>query len=431
MSDPMPSRSPRLTPVAPAIDFHEQPLDERIRLSYSTLEKLRRPNGGYIASPYSAEDGSGDAYNVFWIRDIMFATYANEYLGCFDKMIESFRLVLDIFKRFHLRIIKASIVKPNVLDQRGLFMPARVHPTTLETITDDWGHHQMDVFGLFMYKTGDLIRKGYGFRFTTEDFTLISHIRNYIFNMGFEEDFGMWEEGPEAHSSSFGAVLGGLTMWFDQGFYDYKYKQKTDIGTLVPVSQRMVADGNKKLAELLPRESASRPYDMAQLSLIWPYAIVDFDTKLLILKNVETELVGVRGVRRYPNDVYSGHGTVAHEGETAEWPLGLAWLSICYSKLAEYEQDFDARHHPIHLSWEQRSAYFDLAVKYFTQLESAMTPEGYVPELYVGNQMGHNTPLAWAQSFHIISGQMLLNLSYKYPNHFKLPSGLLRRCQAV
>ena len=420
-------RSLRPSPVAPVIDFHQQPLDERIRLSYGTLEKLRRPNGGYIASPYSAEDGSGDAYNVFWIRDIMFATYANEYLGCFDKMIESFRLVLDIFKRFHLRIIKASIVKPNLLNERGLFMPARVHPTTLETITDDWGHHQMDVFGLFMYKTGDLIRKGYGFRFTTEDFTLISHIRNYIFNMGFEADFGMWEEGPEAHSSSFGAVLGGLTMWFDQGFYDYKYKQKTDIGTLVPVSERMVADGNKALLGLLPRESESRPYDMAQLSLIWPYAIVDYETKLMILKNVETHLLGTRGVRRYPNDVYSGHGTVAHEGETAEWPLGLAWLSICYSKLAEYEHDFDTAHHAVHLSWEQRIVYFDLAVKYFIQLESAMTPEGYVPELYLGTQMGHNTPLAWAQSFHIISGQMLLNLSYKCPAHFKLPASLVRR----
>ena len=151
MSDHMPSRQPRPTPVSPVVDFHAHPLDERIRLSYNTLEKLRRPNGGYIASPYSAEDGSGDAYNVFWIRDIMFATYANEYLGCFDKMIESFRLVLDIFKRFHLRIIKASIVKPNVLNERGLFMPARVHPTTLETITDDWGHHQMDVFGLFYF----------------------------------------------------------------------------------------------------------------------------------------------------------------------------------------------------------------------------------------------------------------------------------------
>ena len=420
-------RNLRISPVASDLKFHQQSLDERIWLSYRTLERLRRPNGGYIASPYNAEDGSGDAYNVFWIRDIMFATYANEYLGCFDKMIESFRLVLDIFKRYHLRIIKASIVKPNLVHQRGLFMPARVHPTTLETITDDWGHHQMDVFGLFMYKTGDLIRKGYGFRFTTEDYTLIGHIRNYIFNMGFEDDFGMWEEGPESHSSSFGAVLGGLTMWFDQGFYDYKYNQKTDIGTLVPVSERMIADGNRALAALLPRESPSRPYDLAQLSLIWPYAIVDYETKLMILKSVESGLVGERGVRRYPNDIYSGHGTVAHDGETAEWPLGLAWLSICYSKLAEYSHDFDAAHQPIHLGWDQRAVYFDLSVKYFMQLESVMTPEGWVPELYVGKEMGHNTPLAWAQSFHIISGQMLLNLSYKNPTHFKLPPSLLRR----
>ena len=421
------SRNLRISPVASDLKFHQQSLDERIWLSYRTLERLRRPNGGYIASPYNAEDGTGDAYNVFWIRDIMFATYANEYLGCFDKMIESFRLVLDIFKRYHLRIIKASIVKPNLVHQRGLFMPARVHPTTLETITDDWGHHQMDVFGLFMYKTGDLIRKGYGFRFTTEDYTLIGHIRNYIFNMGFEDDFGMWEEGPESHASSFGAVLGGLTMWFDQGFYDYKYNQKTDIGTLVPVSERMIADGNRALAALLPRESPSRPYDLAQLSLIWPYAIVDYETKLMILKSVESGLVGERGVRRYPNDIYSGHGTVAHDGETAEWPLGLAWLSICYSKLAEYSHDFDAAHQPMYLGWDQRAVYFDLSVKYFMQLESVMTPEGWVPELYVGKEMGHNTPLAWAQSFHIISGQMLLNLSYKNPTHFKLPPSLLRR----
>ena len=62
------------------------------------------------------------------IRDIMFATYANEYLGCFDKMVESFRLVLDIFKRYHSRIIQASIIKPDVRHQTGQFMPARVHP---------------------------------------------------------------------------------------------------------------------------------------------------------------------------------------------------------------------------------------------------------------------------------------------------------------
>ena len=237
--------------------FHELSLEERLKISYQQLERMRRPNGGYIASPYTAEDGSGDAYNVFWIRDIMFATYANEYLGCFDKMVESFRLVLDIFKKFHPRIVQASIIKPDVRHQTGQFMPARVHPTTLDTITDAWGHHQLDVYGLFMYKMGDLIKKGYGFRFHHEDFTLLSHIRNYIFNMGFEADYGMWEEGPEEHSSSFGAVLGGLMMWFDQGFYDYKYKHKIEISHYVPVSERMIADGRKSLARVLPRDRKS------------------------------------------------------------------------------------------------------------------------------------------------------------------------------
>jgi len=402
--------------------FFEHPIDERVRLSYQILERLRRPNGGYVASPYSAEDGSGDAYNVYWIRDIMFATYANEYLGCYDRMVESLRLVLDIFKRYHHRIIKASIVKPDVRHQRGLFMPARVHPTTLETITDDWGHHQLDVFGLFMYKIGDLIRKGYGFRFTPEDFTLIGHIRSYIFNMGFEPDFGVWEEGPESHSSSFGAVLGGLMMWFDQGYYDYKYKQKIEIGHLVPVSERMIADGHGALMTLLPRESEGRPYDMAQLSLLWPYSIVDFETKKAILKNVETHLVGERGVRRYPGDVYCGKGLVAHQGETAQWPLGLAWLSICYAKMAEYGREFDLGRQAIHLSWEERVGYFRKAVEYFEMLEKAMTPEGYVPEMWVGEQLGHNTPLAWAQSFHIIAAQMLVNLTHKHGEHFRLPA---------
>ncbi len=406
--------------------FRQHPIDERVRISYQILERLRRPNGGYVASPYSAEDGSGDAYNVYWIRDIMFATYANEYLGCFDKMVESLRLVLDIFKRYHLRIIRASIVKPDVLHQRGLFMPARVHPTTLETITDDWGHHQLDVFGLFMYKIGDLIRKGYGFRFTPEDFTLISHIRSYILNMGFEPDFGVWEEGPESHSSSFGAVLGGLMMWFDQGYYDYKYRQKIEIGHLVPVSERMIAAGQKALHGLLPRESESRPCDLAQLSLIWPYSIVDHATKLSLLANIEENLTGPRGVRRYPGDVYCGKGLVPHEGETAQWPLGLAWLSICYAKLAEYDHDFDSARRQVGLSWEQRVAHFNRAVEHFQTLENAMTPEGHVPEMYVGEQVGHNTPLAWAQSFHIIAAQMLLNLSQKHPDHFHLPLAVRR-----
>ena len=161
---------------------------------------------------------------------------------------------------------------------------------------------------------------------------------------------------------------------------------------------------------------------MAQLSLIWPYNIVDFHTKKTLLHNIETHLVGERGVRRYPGDVYCGKGLVPGHHETAEWPLGLAWLAICYAKLAEHGRDFDQAHKPIHFDWDQRRNYFHKAVHYFQQLEKNMTPEGCVPEMYLGSQTGHNTPLAWAQSFHIISGQMLTNLSAAHPKEFKLPA---------
>lgn len=406
--------------------FQHLPLEDRIQVSYRHLERMRRPNGGYIASPYTAEDGSGDAYNVYWIRDIMYATYANEYLGCFDRMVESFRLVLDIFKRFHPRIVEASIRKPDVREQPGRFLPARVHPTTLDSITDAWGHHQLDVFGLFMYKTGDLIRKGYGFRFTHEDFTLISHIRNYIFNMGFEADYGMWEEGPEEHASSVGAVLGGLTMWFDQGFYDYKYRQKIQIWHLVPVSERMIAAGTQALHRLLPRESVHRPYDLAQLSLIWPYNIVDLETKRRLLANIETHLLGPNGVCRYPGDTYCGKGLHPAAGESAQWPLGLAWLSICYAKLAQHGRDRGPEGESIPFDWAERRAYFERAVHYFRLLEANMTEEGWVPEMVVGGQPGHNTPLAWAQSFHIVAAQCLLNLAAAHPEHLRLPPEVRR-----
>ena len=136
-------------------------------------------------------------------------------------------------------------------------------------------------------------------------------------------------------------------------------------------------------------------------------------------------------MRRYPGDVYCGKGLVPHHDEPAEWPLGLAWLAICYAKLAEHGRDFDHEQKPVHFDWDQRRNYFQKAIQYFQQLEKVMTPMGCVPEMYVGNHVGHNTPLAWAQSFHIISGQMLINLSAAHPKEFKLPEEVRHRRQPV
>ena len=92
---------------------------------------MENPDEQTYARPFLsyAEDSAGDAYNVFWMRDIMCATYANEYLGGYDKTMER-------FKKHHMECVPASIIiKPHRLYQRGLFMPKCVHPTTLETVT--------------------------------------------------------------------------------------------------------------------------------------------------------------------------------------------------------------------------------------------------------------------------------------------------------
>jgi GH15 family glucan-1,4-alpha-glucosidase len=45
---------------------------------------------------------------------------------------------------------------------------------------------------------------------------------------------------------------------------------------------------------------------------------------------------------------------------------------------------------------------------YLNKLESVMTEDGKVPELYTGNRPNWSVPLAWAQSFYVVARQSLL-----------------------
>lgn len=365
------------------------PKSARIEKSFAVLQSLRRVNGGYLASPNSGQpDGTG-RYDVFWLRDIMFATYANEYLGNIDDMLESFELVMRIMLKHREHICSAIRKMP---EHRALH--ARYHPNTLEEITPDWGHHQLDVLGLFLYKTGDLIKKGHNVLRTNEHTELVRDIIQYVFTYRWEThpDFGVWEEGPELHSSSIGAVLAGLTMWFDDGHYAYKYSHPVDLWKIIPVSERYFDTGGQALKKLLPKESASRETDLAQLSLIWPYRIVDDKMAETILGNVERVLLREKGVIRYLNDRY-----FASEGREAEWPLGIAWLSIVHSKLACWKEGL-----------KESLMHLKQAKDYLLRMDRLMV-EGAIPELYIGKKPNENLPLAWAHSFHIIGLQNFIN----------------------
>lgn len=383
--------------------FIELPEREKLMVAYKHLEGMRQINGGYLASHYGGDQG-GDRYNVFWLRDIMYATYANEYVGSYDKLIESYRLIIRIFQKYRHKITSGARKRRYMGSCADEVIHARIHPVTLEEITSEWGHHQLDIFGLFLYKTGDLIKKGHNVISTDQVETqiLLRDMVLYLTTVRWhaDPDFGVWEEGPEMHSSSVGAVLAGLTMWHDDGYYHYKYKNQIPIHQYLPVPQEFIETGRAALDRLLPSESNSRPYDIAQLSLIWPYYIVPDHQALQIISNIEKHLVRKMGVIRYPGDLYYNSDRTRPVGNEAEWPLGFAWLSIVFSQLAiKAMKTAPVSNHP--------AEYIQKAELYLRKTEAVMTDSGLVPELYTSGRANYNVPLAWAQSFYIVARQNL------------------------
>jgi phosphorylase kinase alpha/beta subunit len=380
---------------------------DKLLVAYRHLEELRQLNGGYMASPYRGENG-GDGYCVFWLRDIMYATYANEYVGAYDRMIESYRLILRIFQKYRHKISSGARKRHYLGSCADEAIHARIHPVTLEEITHEWGHHQLDIFGLFLYKTGDLIKKGYNVIGTDpgETLILLRDIVMYLTTVRWhtDPDFGMWEEGPEVHSSSIGSVLAGLTMWHDDGYYHHKYPRQMDLHSYLPIPQEFVELGSDALERILPAESQTRPFDLAQLSLIWPYTIVTESQAKRIVKNVEKNLVRDFGVIRYPGDRYHSSDPENPLGSEAEWPLGFAWLSIVYSKLA-------LRAIRMGDIFGAPNRFIEKAEYYIERIEKVMTDDGKTPELYSGGKMNWNVPLAWAQSLYVVARQ---NLNWVY-----------------
>lgn len=280
-----------------------------------------------------------------------------ELWGNPKKYAQTYHTWLDYYKGIERKYNKfSSLINKKGIQHAYEFPNVRINLDLSETITG-WNHMQLDTIGYFLYGIAQgeenclrIIRDSIDLDIVNKTIQMLDAIRYHEVS-----ECGAWEENDEnPRASSIGAVVGGLIAI-----------QK--IGVEVP--QHLIDNGMAALNWILPKETPSRNYDLAQLFLLYPFNILNAEQSDIILKNVEENLLRNKGVIRYIGDVYYNLN-----GE-AEWTFGFAYLGLIY-----YEKG----------NFVKAQYYYDKIISDAVNYN--------IPELYFSgtNKRNDNTPLGWS-----------------------------------
>ena len=341
----------------------EPTIDQRVERHLKNLRQLLTPKGLFLASHNEVATG----YDKAWIRDNVYEALAFEYEDDWEVVEKDYHALLDIFDKHIDKINWAVESKPFETWQ---FIHARYNPETLEEFWESWGNKQHDAIGAVLFKLAEFELDGHSMLRNEKDRQTVQTLIHYICNVEYwhDSDNGMWEESEEVHASSIGAVVAALEKWHEVGTMD--------------VSTDAIDRGIEALHNLLPRESESKFTDLALLSLIYPYNVVDREMAHMIIENLVYHLEKERGVMRYKFDRYYNKNDDGYS-EEAEWCFGLSWLAIAYKQLGEEEK----------------------ALEYLEKATLTITKDGQIPELYFSNSnhYNENTPLGWSESMYVVA----------------------------
>ncbi len=341
----------------------EIPIDynEIIKQHLKILKRLQTKSGLFLASKKNVDTG----YDKAWLRDNFYECIAFEVLNDWTTVKKTYRAILEIFKKHEYKIDYAITRKPEYPHQ---YIHARYNPETFDEFWEEWGNKQNDSIGCILFKIGELESiKKVKILEDENDYRIVQKLVDYLSTLEYwhDPDSGMWEENQEVHASSVGACLAGLKMIKNVGG--------------IKVRSQLIKNGEEALRKILPRESEKKFVDLALLSLIWPYNILNEEQKNEILKNVEYHLVRKRGVIRYKGDHYYNKNQ-DNFSEEAEWTFGFSWLALIYEMLGKKNK----------------------AENFIKKELKDLTKEG-IPELYYSNsdKYNENTPLGWSESMFI------------------------------
>jgi GH15 family glucan-1,4-alpha-glucosidase len=338
--------------------------------SYQTLDKLRLPHGLYIAS-------LGSLYHHVWIRDSIYMSlpYLNKDCNTYER---AFHTMLDIFLKYEWKIDIHTKQKPHLMYE---YIHPRYSKDSLDEIEQEWGNCQHDAIGAFLWGIGEGSKRGKKMLRDSHDHRIVQKLVWYLATCEYylDPDNGVWEEWREVHSSSVGACVAGLTAVRD----------------LVFVPRDLILKGWQTLGIMYAHESASRPIDLAQLSLIYPFKIYQGEDAKYIVKEVENKLLKQRGVIRYQGDSYystiesdgRNHPLTHYHGTEMEWCMGIPWLALAHMELGNLDKAKE------YVRWTESIA-----------LEDGSLPEGYFANT---NEPNPNTPLGWSNAMYILAKERI------------------------
>jgi GH15 family glucan-1,4-alpha-glucosidase len=342
-------------------------MTDKLTQSYDILNKLRLPNNMYVASTSSD-------YNFTWLRDTFYEVLPFLNKPC-DKYEKTYHAILDILRKYEFKLDIHTKQKPHSPYE---YIHPRYTIDTLEEVQQEWGNCQHDAIGSVLWGIGAGIRAGKNILRDEKDKQIVQKLVNYLYccNYWMDADNGMWEEYREIHSSSLAACIAGLES----------------VRSTVFVPRELILKGYNTLSNMFPVESADRPVDLAQLSMIFPYRVIFGEDAKLIVDRVEKTLLRNRGVIRYQTDSY--YSTLENEygrnnhpefyrGSEAEWTFGLPWLALCHMELGNISK----------------------AEEYIKRTEEVMLEDGSLPELYFSNsdKYNGNSPLGWSSGMYILA----------------------------
>lgn len=329
----------------------------------SVLRTLLAPTGLFLASAQGVSTG----YDKAWLRDNFYTALGFARAGEWGEVRAVYRAILEILKKHEAKIASAARERPFATYQ---YIHARYNPETFDEYWEEWGNKQNDAVGAILFGLGMLEEAGQSVIENDDDRRMIQRLVDYLAAIEYwkDPDNGMWEEYEEVHASSIGACIAGLRSVLRFPF--------------VVMPEHLIPEGEKALASLLPRESATKFCDLALLSLMYPYHLLPRELEDSILSNLEYHLVKERGIIRYKTDRYFNNNSVDGWSEEAEWTMGLAWLAIIFARRKEKER----------------------AEFYLKRMEQVIY-EGKYPELYFSHTMNPNVnnPLGWAESLMVVA----------------------------